>query len=202
MIYKNNIFIVALFIVWLSAPKSNFASEIGGSVSSVSVKAAAFKKGSDVVFTYAHYDKEIEGDKSIEVFDGRNEFGNYFYDGLAVILSLHATAFRGSRDDVSVDTEAVGGACMLRWHFVNQSRFSIYLDYGYGILMAHESFPPAGTKFNFSRQYGLGLTVKIRDWVHGVFGFRQLHISNGKGIVPNNPSFDGAGGYIGYIFIL
>ena len=202
MIEKNSIFIAALFIVGLFFPNCDYASDIAGSESTGTTKAVSFKKGSDVVFTYALYNKEIEGNKNIDVFDARTEFGRYLYEGLAVVLSLHATAFRGTRDDISVDTEIVGGACLLRWHFFNGRRISSFIDYGYGIMMAHEAFPPAGTKFNFSAQYGLGMTIKIRDWLHSVIGFRQLHISNGKGMVPENPSFDGAGGYIGYIFTL
>ena len=46
------------------------------------------------------------------------------------------------------------------------------------------------------------MTVRIHDDAHAIFGMRRFHLSNGKGLVPENPSYDGIGGYVGVVFTL
>ena len=64
-------------------------------------------------------------------------------------------------------------------------------------MVGLDPFPPAGTRLNGTPHFGLGLSARLRRETRLVAGLRQLHMSNGRGMVPENPSFDGLGAYVG-----
>ena len=167
-----------------------------------------YSRGSWVGTATAGLVDSLDQDRDIQIYDGRFAAGYYFRDGLAVVGELYAAAIDGSRrledtDEMrQVSSTGLGGALLLRWHFLNRQRWSSFLDLGWGLLLTDDEFPPGGTELNGTRQYGLGLTYRVSDRLHLTFGARQLHVSNGRGIVDDNPSYDGIGTYLGSAFRL
>ena len=135
--------------------------------------------------------------EEIDIHELRLGLGHYFRDRLGFYgeLSLYRPA--GQRDRRQVDTIGLGLAFALRWHFLRRPDFSLYADWGLGLMAALDPFPPAGTRHNGTPHFGLGLSARLRRNTQLLIGLRQLHMSNGKGLVPENPSFDGLGGYVG-----
>ncbi|MFC1851269.1 acyloxyacyl hydrolase [candidate division CSSED10-310 bacterium] len=108
---------------------------------------------------------------------------------------VHLAYFNGERENVEINAEGIGITFQLRWHFLKYKSWGTYLDYGPGFIVTTEKFPPGGTTYNFITQYGMGLDLTIRENVHLLLGFREQHLSNGKGIGEDNPTYDGAGMY-------
>lgn len=109
---------------------------------------------------------------------------------------IHLTGFNGERAGQSVNTEGIGASFHLRWHYLSFPSWSSYIEYGAGFMLTTENFPPDGTWYNFLTSYGGGFDVHIRDNLHLLLGVRNVHLSNGKGMVRDNPTFEGFGGYI------
>lgn len=97
--------------------------------------------------------------------------------------------------------DAVGGsiAALLRWHFVNEDRLSLFVDGGLGLLGATDEVPEDGTELNFLPRAGLGATYRPWDGNLRVMGgVRWHHISNARSSgAEDNPSRDGAMVYVG-----
>jgi hypothetical protein len=135
--------------------------------------------------------------KEVDIHELRLGLGHYFRDHLGFYGELSLYRPTGHRDRRQVDTIGLGLAFALRWHFLRHPDFSMYADWGLGLMAARDRFPPAGTRHNGTPHFGLGLSARLRRNAQLLVGLRQLHMSNGKGLVPENPSFDGLGGYIG-----
>lgn len=191
------------------------AGHIGGLLALL-VLPAVPTLGSDAFFhegswiqtaSFGRYEP-VDTDRDISLDDARVGIGYYFLDGLAVVGEAHVSRFDGSRhidstgEALEAATSGVGAALIVRWHLLRQKRWSSYLDLGWGLLVTDEDFPPGGTSLNGTSQYGLGLTWRADDRIHIVAGARQLHVSNGKGLVDENPSFDSLGGYLGTAILL
>lgn len=105
--------------------------------------------------------------------------------------------------DRFVDTDAVGGGLnlLLRWHFLNFDRFTIYADGGAGIVELDDDFPAGGTRFNFTPRVGLGATVRLADSFHLLGGVRYFHMSNANTHGRDeNPGIDALEYYVGAMF--
>jgi hypothetical protein len=131
-----------------------------------------------------------------------------FYEG-----SVLASYYFG--DDVSIGAEIqgyfvdqpgdnaliFGGGPLLRWHFYEAERFSLFADVGIGASIADHTVPAGGTHFNWTGKGGVGATIELRRGVHLVGGGRFFHISNGNlHGRDQNPSQDGIQGYVGVMF--
>lgn len=97
--------------------------------------------------------------------------------------------------------DAVGGSlsALLRWHFVNEERLSLFVDGGIGLLGASEEVPEGGTKQNFLPRAGVGATYRPWDGdTRLMLGLRWHHISNARlSGSEDNPSRDGVMLYAG-----
>jgi hypothetical protein len=106
-------------------------------------------------------------------------------------------------DQPNDDTAALGGGLLLRWHFLQAERYTLFVDGGFGVSIAEAAVPEGGTHFNYTPKGGGGATFRLRDDVHLVGGIRFFHQSNanihGR---EQNPSFDGAQYYLGVVFTL
>lgn len=107
--------------------------------------------------------------------------------------------------DQEIDDQVGASASMLlRWHFVNNDRWSLFLDAGIGLLGSGGNVPDDGSSFNFLPRAGVGLTRRISDdGTRLQLGVRWHHISNarifGDG---DNPARDRAMVYGGLVFPL
>jgi hypothetical protein len=93
---------------------------------------------------------------------------------------------------------AFGGSLdfMFQWHMVKGESWSLFGDFGCGVMGTTNNVPSDGSQFNFTPQAGLGVTFDIgqdRRWIVGV---RWHHISNAS-LYQNNPGRDSVLVYTG-----
>lgn len=117
---------------------------------------------------------------------------HFFINGHSVNLELNGMAF----DQIGEDAVGLNLGLIMRWHFVRQENWSIYLDGGAGLLGTTSNVPNTGSSFNFTPQVGLGSTIGIDDDQRLMFGLRWHHISNAD-TFDNNPGRDSIFGYLG-----
>lgn len=93
---------------------------------------------------------------------------------------------------------------ILRWHFYNEGRVSVFGDVGIGVVFCSDNVPDGGTTINFMPRVGGGMTYALTDDLGGSrlqLGIRWHHISNGRiNGDADNPSRDGLMVYSGVIF--
>lgn len=133
----------------------------------------------------------------VQVAAARFGLVHYFRERLGFFSEAAALAPSGRRDGRVVDTVGLGFASGLRWHFRLRPRYGLYAEWGAGFMVATDAFPPQGTSWNGMSYFGAGVNAGAGDGLQILAGLRQMHVSNGKGLVPQNPSFDGLGGYLG-----
>jgi len=104
------------------------------------------------------------------------------------------------------DATAFNLSAVIRWHFYNEGKWTLFTDLGIGILAATDPVPRVGgsegTKFNFTPRLGGGFTRQLTD--DGVLlevGLRWAHLSNARISGANdNPGRDSMMLYAGLIF--
>jgi hypothetical protein len=100
------------------------------------------------------------------------------------------------------DATGFNGSMILRWHFINNGKWTVYSDLGIGLLLATSPVPSEGTSFNFTPRAGVGFTRQLtEEGVRLDMGVRWAHVSNARisGAV-DNPSRDSALLYVAIIF--
>jgi opacity protein-like surface antigen len=101
------------------------------------------------------------------------------------------------------DANAVGFNLLLRDHFWQRDRCTLYWDVAGGLLEADRRVPTGGTDYNWTFRAGLGATYRLRENLHAFAGLRYFHLSNGRlEGVDRNPDFNVVEGYIGLMFLL
>lgn len=121
---------------------------------------------------------------------------DFFAHGHSINLELNKLKFIQPGDD------AVGLnlGLILRWHFVREEAWSLYVDGGAGFLVTSEDVPAdGGSQFNFTPQVGGGATFRMRNQEHLMVGLRWHHISNAE-LYPPNPGRDSILLYVGYMW--
>ena len=101
------------------------------------------------------------------------------------------------------DAFGINFAMLLRWHFIVRDKWTVYADFGAGLLGTTErvpgpqpSEPRGGTKFNFTPQAGVGFTYALKNDMRLIGGLRWYHISNAN-TQENNPGRDSIMLYVG-----
>lgn len=158
--------------------------------------AMPYDKGQKLMFAAAGSYDGIDENKAVDIHHLSVGAAYYLTGGLGVYGEALAIVTRGMRDGTETDTEGIGAFFALRWHFIRTARWSLYLNHGIGPVWFIEEFPPGGTKLNALTQYSLGMSTRIGDSSILNLGLRHSHISNGKGMVAENPAFDGTGIYL------
>ncbi len=101
----------------------------------------------------------------------------FLVDDLEVVMEFGAWFFDQEIDD------AIAGAfnVMLRWHFINRDRYSIFAEAGAGLMLSSNDVPVGGTEFNFTPRIGVGMTWRYSEGPSRlIFGARWQHFSNGR----------------------
>ncbi|MCH2152071.1 MAG: acyloxyacyl hydrolase [Phycisphaerales bacterium] len=88
---------------------------------------------------------------------------------------------------------------MFQWHFLRRDSWSVYGDFGIGLLGTTENVPYDGSQFNFTPQAGFGVTWDIGNNNRWYAGVRWHHISNAS-LYQNNPGRDSILVYTGINF--
>jgi hypothetical protein len=158
----------------------------------------SFRKGTWGVEVDGSYISPIRFSED-KFYQGSVAAGYYFADDVA--LSAEVSGF--FVDQPNDDAVVLDGGLLLRWHFLQAERYTLFVDGGFGFAIADTAVPEGGTHFNYTPKGGGGATIRLRDDLHLVGGVRFFHLSNANihGRV-QNPSFDGAQYYVGLVFTL
>jgi hypothetical protein len=95
------------------------------------------------------------------------------------------------------DTSSFSTSTFARLYALGSPRFDLFVEGAAGFIKFNEPFPPNGTVINGLLRYGAGVRAGISRRISADVGYRHAHISNGMGLVPLNPSFDGYGAFAG-----
>lgn len=149
--------------------------------------------------------------RDIDVSDVRVSRGWHFRWGLEFQLGaffLRATGTRAAPSLAPSPQQEPSGAYGLgigpdfRWNFLQFRRLRLFADADPDVFFTNHDFPAGGSKYNFFLRVGagpaFGLTKSL--WVEG--RFLWAHISNGQGLGPGNPAWQGRGVTAGvrYVF--
>lgn len=98
-------------------------------------------------------------------------------------------------EDVRYDTEAagVGPIFLLRWAPIRVAGFALAAEMVGGIVLYSDDFPAGGDIYNFTWRFGGSLSYRVNDRLTFSAGVRWMHVSNGQGLGPQNPSYEGVG---------
>lgn len=141
----------------------------------------------------------ITGRWGVDVNDtGNNEYGLglglqwFLVDDFAFAPEINLWGFSQEGDN------AFGGSLdfMFQWHFVKGDTWSVYGDFGCGMLGTNNNVPSGGSQFNFTPQAGLGVTFDVGQDRRWIIGVRWHHISNAT-LYQNNPGRDSVMVYTG-----
>lgn len=116
---------------------------------------------------------------------------------LSVGVELALLRFVGVRDEHAVDCAGATLFPVVAWHFWRSGNASLAFDLGLGAAVFYPAFPPGGTMLNGYSAVGLQARLPLRRDVSLLLGLRALHHSNGRGVVTQNPAFDGLAVNIG-----
>lgn len=157
---------------------------------------SAFPEGTKAFEVDAAYVHPIRF--SDDHFYGTNLAASYYF-GDEVSIGLDLQGYFA--DQPNDDTVLFGAGALLRWHFLADEHFSLFVDGALGGSFADAAVPELGTHFNYTARGGVGATIKLRDDLHLVGGTRFMHLSNGNVHGRDqNPSFDGVQFYAGVMF--
>lgn len=120
---------------------------------------------------------------------------HFLFNGHSVNLELNSLYFSQPGDDAL----GLNLALLMRWHFLRQSNWSLFVDGGAGIMGTTSDVPNTGASFNFTPQAGAGTTIKLNKQRRLMLGLRWHHISHAD-LLGANPGRDSLMGYVGIRF--
>ena len=84
---------------------------------------------------------------------------------------------------------------LMRWHFVKQENWTLFVDGGAGVMGTTNDVPRRAAGFNFTPQVGGGASIKLNEDQNLLFGLRWHHISHAD-TFGANPGRDSLMGYV------
>jgi hypothetical protein len=133
----------------------------------------------------------------IDVFP---KIGLSAYGGLSLTYATgHILQWNDHFEDVRYETEAggVGPIFLLRWAPFRIANVAVAGEMVGGIVIYSNGFPAGGDVYNFTWRFGGSLSYQVNDALFLNAGVRWMHVSNGQGLGPQNPSYEGIGFPIG-----
>jgi lipid A 3-O-deacylase len=141
---------------------------------------------------------------NIDVFYPVSEFKQIHFSVFAGVTFTYATGDitqlegelnEGTLREVNYKNSAfgIGPGLMIGWEFLLYQNFSIHIEGIGNIIIYNENFPAGGAQYNFMWRGGPLLQYIINKSNTIGLGYNWAHISNGKGMVPENPSYDAEG---------
>ncbi|MFO0581948.1 MAG: acyloxyacyl hydrolase [Anaeromyxobacter sp.] len=120
-----------------------------------------------------------------------------FAPSLSAGLELAGVRFDGTRGGVVADASGFTALPVARWHFLRFGESSCAFEFGFGGSRFARPFPPGGTRWNGYSAWGLGADLDVGAGLGVTGGIRFLHHSNGRGLVTDNPAYDGLSLHLG-----
>jgi lipid A 3-O-deacylase len=137
----------------------------------------------------------VDEDKDTIFGFGGFGFSYFLLDNLSLELEFIGIGF----DQPGEDAAGLGFNLLVRWHFIAQENWSLYVDGGAGMLGTTANVPPGTISFNFTPQAGVGATFEIADDTRLFVGVRLHHVSNAN-IGDQNFGLDNIMAYAGVSF--
>ncbi len=134
---------------------------------------------------------ELEGGE-IRFLGVRGEYNYFVTQGFGIGLTAAIRSFSGARQGETAEATSVSLTYNVRWVALTYRKIKIFFDAGLGGNVSSTSFPPQGTKYNAEYFFGVGGSRLLGLGTTFTFGARLFHISNGRGLVPDNPALDAA----------
>lgn len=111
------------------------------------------------------------------------------------ITQLEGALEEGTLREVNYEEEAFGMgpgilADLRLWRY---RELSIHFDASGGLILYNEEFPTGGEPYNFMWRWGPVLRYDLNNDRALGLGYHWMHVSNGKGIGSQNPSYDARG---------
>lgn len=97
----------------------------------------------------------------------------------------------GVRDGTASTARGLAAIYVARWYALRSRLATLYLTFGFGGIAYSAPFPSGGTYLNGNSMFGAGLVLALGAAAALRLEARQVHTSNGRGIVPENPAYDG-----------
>lgn len=159
--------------------------------------APAFPKGTWDIQAAGSFAWEFYPYDHEKIATGSAGVGYYLADNFAASLTVPVSHVRQYTQDATM----VGLDLTLRYHFLQQDRFTLFGDLTGGLAQATRIVPPGGTYFNFTADLGLGATWRLSDQFYLVGGIHYFHLSNAaiRGI-NRNPDLNATQPYLGVMF--
>lgn len=161
----------------------------------------------------AHYIAEIEYvsgfNTAIEAYSLRLGYGSKVFKNGILYGVLDISSTNGFREEhsnprnirLNAESFGLGTSFLLQWHPVRFGNLSLFINIGGGIRYTFKSFPPEGTKLNFTARPGGGIAFHLSKDLQLLAGANRFHLSNGQGYHQSiNPTFNGLGLFLGVTF--
>lgn len=139
---------------------------------------------------------------SVNAWIGRGLLHQSFLAWRAGITATYATGDIVQLDDrlreVRFDNTAlgVGPVLALRLQTPEIGRLVLGVEGSGGFIVYSHHFPAGGDVYNFMWRAGPSLECHVADrWWIGA-GYRVMHVSNGQGLGPQNPSYEAHGAVV------
>ena len=92
------------------------------------------------------------------------------------------------------NTFGVGPVLFLKYEPYNYRNFSVSPELSGGVILYSENFPTGGDIYNFMLRIGSSINYRMPNKKYGIsLNAKWMHVSNGKGAVPENPMYEGFG---------
>ncbi len=159
-----------------ASPSASTAADTLPPTAELSLRPAFGEKGSTHWGFYGGAAPDIEDDQdAVDVYIAA-AWQHFFVDRVEVILELAAFY----HDQEGDDAYSINPNLVLRWHFLEREKWTVFADAGIGILASSDDVPEGGTSFNLTPRAGVGATYALTESLRLVGGVRWHHISNAR----------------------
>lgn len=123
-----------------------------------------------------------------------NKIGIYGLIDLTTTKGFRELLMEGNTNRLDAESFGLGTSFLLRWYPIRLGSVRLFIDLAAGVLYSFKSFPPNGTRLNFTARPGAGLAIHLNSKTQLELGINRFHLSNGQGYNhPINPTFNGLG---------
>lgn len=174
---------------------------------------ASFAQSLDDMLTASTFKMKLEpsiefliptdSDRNIQTLSGNLLFGLEFFEQSPLsiyggITITHAWGnIRQWENNIKVQHEnkaiGVGPVFLLRFEPYVYYGLSVSGDASGGIIVYSTEFPYGGDIYNFMWRIGLSLHYRFNESYAMSVNYKWMHVSNGQGLGPFNPSYEGKG---------
>lgn len=118
------------------------------------------------------------------------------------ITQLEGELSKGTLRDVNYKNSAIGigPGILADLRLLEMGQLSFHLDAGISAILYNKNFPAGGDCYNFMERGGFLLKYDFENNQAVGIGYYRMHVSNGQGTGPQNPSYNAEGIRLTYTF--